>query len=81
MKGGRRTSCAVQVCEVEDVGCAALGGGAGADDGLALLDHGSSHGGDGEGEDGGEEHVEGWWFGGWLVGWLVVEWMRSGSRE
>jgi hypothetical protein len=68
---GKLTSSAVQVRKVKHVGSAALSGGAGADNGLALveLDGGSeSQSGEDGGEDGGEEHGEGLEG---LVGWLV----------
>lgn len=68
---GKLTSSAVQVCKVQNVGGAALGCCAGADNELALveLDGGSeSQSGEERGEDGGEEHVEG------LVGCLVGGW-------
>jgi hypothetical protein len=70
------TSSAVQVSEVQDVGSAALGCGAGADNCLALveLDGGrESHGGEERGDDGGEKHVEGL-----VVDWLLVGWLFSG---
>jgi hypothetical protein len=76
---GKRTSSAVQVSEVQDIGGTALGGGARADNCLALLDlDGSSESQSGEegGEDGGEKHDDGWLVG--LVGGsgsgLVVNW-------
>lgn len=66
IEGGRLTSGAVQVSEVEDIGSAAQGLATSAEGSLAL----SEHGGDGEGagsesEDVDEEHVDG------LVWWLV----------
>jgi hypothetical protein len=68
------TSSAVQVSKVKHIGSAALGGGAGADNGLALveLDGGSeSQSGEDGSEDGGEEHGEGFEGFEGLVGWLV----------
>lgn len=62
IRGVGLTGCAVQVSEVEDVGRAAEGlAAAGAEAGLALLDHGGDGDGAGsEGEEGGETHGDGW---------------------
>ena len=59
---GERTRSAVQVGEVEDVGCAADGAAGGAERELALDEGGSCESNGGEGSDGGdgELHVEGW---------------------
>lgn len=58
---GRRTSCAVKDCQIQDVGSAALGSSARAEGNeLALIEEGSGScesGGDESDEDGGELHV------------------------
>jgi len=68
--GGRRTRSAVEDEQVEHISGTALGGSAGAERGLAVLEGahgGGSDGRGGEGEDHGELHLEG-------CGWLVGDW-------
>lgn len=70
---GIRTSLAVEVSEVENVGGTALGRAASADGDLAVDKSRGSGGGDSESDDGEELHLDDCWGGFWwweeLIGW------------